>query len=467
MSRALGSSGTKSTSFTPGEAGQRLGHPLLRVGADGSRANPVHDDGGPRRRDGAELLEPAHQALQPHRVTRADDHDLVGQGEGAERGGVATGRHGVVAELLVVLEAEPTVDDDHLAERTAEGEDALEGGGPDLRPALGLGDAREDSQAGRRHGSQTGERRQVEAALVGGPRGGREPGRLVEERQRLRHRAAVGVGVDEHGGYAEPGQLARQGHRDGGPSGRAGRAPDGHHAALGGVDTDLVDRVASTLRTAAIEVCRRCGRRGGSGPTLRSLVAGQVIGEVISEVALEGQEGLVDGRGGLGECGLEVCQLDAAGDDAADTELTQSSFGVLVTVRSDPDDVHAGRPQLGDHGEVEATQVARDERHGAEPGGGGRHEVGQVRTAADDGDLARALEERGDPAVPPVSQRGEDVRHEVPWPGTGTRVNRDCLSTAAMTSATLSRGTRSWTAIAPDAAPKRPESWFTGETLTR
>ena len=70
VSRALGSSGTKSTSFTPGEAGQRLGHPLLRVGADGSRADPVHDDGGPRRRDGAELLQPAHQALQPHRVTR-------------------------------------------------------------------------------------------------------------------------------------------------------------------------------------------------------------------------------------------------------------------------------------------------------------------------------------------------------------------------------------------------------------
>ena len=160
-------------------------------------------------------------------------------------------------------------------------------------------------------------------------------------------------------------------------------------------------------------------------------------------------------------------QLDAAGDDAADTELAQSSFGVLVTVGSDPDDVHAGGPQLGDDGEVEAAQVARDERHGAEPGGGGRHEVGQVRTAADDGDLARALEKRGDPAVPPVSQRGEDVRHEVPWPGTGTRVNRDCLSTAAMTSATLSRGTRSWTAIAPDAAPNRPESWFTGETLTR
>ena len=56
------------------------------------------------------------------------------------------------------------------------------------------------------------------------------------------------------------------------------------------------------------------------------------------------------------------------------------------------------------------------------------------------------------------------MRHEVPWPGTGTRVNRDCLSTAAMISATLSRGTRSWTAIVDDAAPNRPESWATGET---
>ena len=142
-------------------------------------------------------------------------------------------------------------------------------------------------------------------------------------------------------------------------------------------------------------------------------------------------------------------------------------FGVLVAVGGDPDDVDAGREQLGDDREVEAAQVALDEGHGAEPGGGGRDEVGQVCTAADDGDLAGALEQRGHPAVPPVSERGEDLRHEVPWPGTGTRVNRDCLSTAAMTSATLSRGTRRRTAIAEEAAPNRPESWLTGDTLTR
>ena len=185
------------------------------------------------------------------------------------------------------------------------------------------------------------------------------------------------------------------------------------------------------------------------------------------ELAVEGVQGRVGGHRLLGERRLELGELRVAGHHAGDAELVQPALRLLVTVGRDPDHVHARRPELRDGREVEAAQVARDEGDRAEAGRRRRDEVGQVRAAADDAHLARGLQECRDPAVPAVAERREDMRHEVPWPGTGTRVNRDCLSTAAMISATLSRGTRSWTAIVDDAAPNRPESWVTGETLTR
>ena len=127
----------------------------------------------------------------------------------------------------------------------------------------------------------------------------------------------------------------------------------------------------------------------------------------------------------------------------------------------------SGGPQLHHGGQVEAAQVAGDEGDRAEAGRGRGDEIGQIGAAAHDGHLPRRPEQGRHAAVPAVAERGEDVGHEVPWPGTGTRVKRDCRSTAAMISATLSRGTRSWTAMLDAAAPNRLASGFTGETLTR
>jgi len=79
--------------------------------------------------------------LQPDRVTRADGQDLVGNLKGGERGGIASRSQRVVAELFVVFEAEPAVDDREAGKPSGEGEDVLEGGSAKLRPPLGLGDA--------------------------------------------------------------------------------------------------------------------------------------------------------------------------------------------------------------------------------------------------------------------------------------------------------------------------------------
>jgi len=139
---------------------------------------------------------------------------------------------------------------------------------------------------------------------------------------------------------------------------------------------------------------------------------------------------------------------------------------VLVVRGRHTDDGNAELAQLGHGREVEAAQVVGDQRHRPESGGGGGHEVGQIGASADDLDLAGALEEGGDAALPLVAQRREDPGHE-PCPGTGTSVNRACLSTNPMTVATLSRGTRSCTDVVELDAPNRPLSWVTGVTLTR
>ena len=230
---------------------------------------------------------------------------------------------------------------------------------------------------------------------------------------------------------------------------------------LGGVDAAGVGPPPPGLHGAAI------GVREGAGRPATGLVAGRAPGPT----RRRGR-----GRGSRGASATTGCSVRAASNSASSTlPGTTRATPSWCSRRSDSSSpsgaipttcTPAARSWATDR-EVEAAQVARHERDRAEARRRRRDEVGQVRAAADDGDLARGLEERRDPAVPAVAERREDMRHEVPWPGTGTRVNRDCLSTAAMTSATLSRGTRSWTAIVDEAAPNRPASWVTGETLTR
>ena len=118
------------------------------TGPDGGAAHPVDDGQGLRRRHGAELLQAPHEALERHGVGPAHRDHGVGGGEAGEGRLVAAGRGRVVAELLVVLEAEAAVDDDERHEGAAELEHPLERRRPHLGPPLGLGQAGQHPQSG-------------------------------------------------------------------------------------------------------------------------------------------------------------------------------------------------------------------------------------------------------------------------------------------------------------------------------
>ena len=88
---------------------------------------------GRRRGDDGEVLHAAHEALEPDRVGGADDDEVVGGLEGGQGRGVAAGRGGVVAELLVVLEREPDVDDDVVDDPAGQAQHVLDGARPAAR----------------------------------------------------------------------------------------------------------------------------------------------------------------------------------------------------------------------------------------------------------------------------------------------------------------------------------------------
>ena len=175
----------------------------------------------------AELLQTPDETLERHRVGAADGHDDVGGREGGQRRLVASRRHGVVAQLLVVLEAEAAVDDDDLHERAGSARAPAR-----ARPRAPRATARPwaGPVSTRRPRDDLGrdarERGQVEQALVGRTAGRGDAGRLVEQPEGLRHAAAVGVGVDEQHLDATAGDLGRQRRRDRRAPGRAGGSPD-------------------------------------------------------------------------------------------------------------------------------------------------------------------------------------------------------------------------------------------------
>ena len=215
---------------------------------------------------------------------------------------------------------------------------------------------------------------------------------------------------------------------------RAGRTPDRDHVRT---RLDAVGRTARPRR----EVRRRRGRstserrRAYRTDLCRAGVPPSV------QLAFEGVQGRVGGARPLGEGRLELGELRVAG-----TTRTMPSW---CRRRSDSSSPWAAIPTTCTPADRSwATAVRSRPRRSPEtsatvprPPPPSRRGRADPRSGAML--LARGLEEGRDPAVPAVAERREDMRHEVPWPGTGTRVNRDCLSTAAMISATLSRGTGS------------------------
>ena len=136
---------------------------------------------------------------------------MVGGLQGDEGRGVSAGRGRVVAELLVVLEREPDVDDDVVDDPTGQPQDVLDGARPQLGPPLGARQAGEHPQPGDDLGRQPGQPGDVQGPLFGRPGRGDGTGRLVDEPEHLGNARAPGVEVDEQGAHAGAGETGRRG----------------------------------------------------------------------------------------------------------------------------------------------------------------------------------------------------------------------------------------------------------------
>ncbi|OPZ48695.1 MAG: hypothetical protein BWY91_03164 [bacterium ADurb.BinA028] len=225
----------------PGETFERIRDEPLRLRPDRSGPDAVDDNDGLGGSDRAELLQPPDEPLQGHRIAASDDDSGISQLQRRERRLIAARRLRVVAEFLVVLQAEADVHDDIVDERAAYLKDPLQRGPADLGPAFGLGYPGEDPQTGTDLQRQPSEGGEVESALLGRSGRGRDAWGFVEQREGLRDAPAIGVGVDQQ--HLAPQQSELDGEVDGdrGAPWRAGRAPDRNHVAEGVAHRDRVD----------------------------------------------------------------------------------------------------------------------------------------------------------------------------------------------------------------------------------
>ena len=150
VSIAALSSGTRTASVTPAYRARACATASAGLRARDRRADPV-DQHHARRAEPelGELGQPADQPLDAHRVARADHHDDVGRLERAEGGRVAPRRPGVVAEHLVLLQAEAAVDDRPLREPARDRPHGVERRRRQLGPTVGARDPGQHPQVGR------------------------------------------------------------------------------------------------------------------------------------------------------------------------------------------------------------------------------------------------------------------------------------------------------------------------------
>ena len=164
----------------------------------------------------------AGQPGQADGIGGADEQDLVGCLERLDREPVALGTYADVGGR-VLLEAEAGVDHD-LGLAPGALHDRGQGARTHLDPTVRAGQAGDDQQVVGEpalHGREPF----VDRPARDQP-GGREQSRdLVEDAELLGDRAAVGVGVEEHGREPAAGQLGGEGRGQGGPTGRAARIP--------------------------------------------------------------------------------------------------------------------------------------------------------------------------------------------------------------------------------------------------
>ena len=317
--------------------------------------------------DDGDLLHGAHQPLEPHGVGRAHDDELVGRLERREGGGVAAGRDGVVAELLVVLDGEADVDDDVLGDPAGQAQDVLDRSGPQLGPAVGAREAGEDPHPRQHLGGQARERRDVEGALLARPGRRGDAGRLVDEAEHLGDRGAPGVEVDEQAAHPRAGEDGREGGGDRGAARRSGGSPDDGDGARAGCRSASVAAGGS----AAVPERRlgpalhRTGRpRRGRSSSTRTRAA--------SARADLGSGVIRDGAGSRRRAG------------AAGARPRRRRCATRPATRT------PWPGEVADGVAVETAQVGRHDRHAGQPGRADREQLGEVGTAPDERDVGGA-----------------------------------------------------------------------------
>jgi hypothetical protein len=96
-----------------------------------------HDpDGGVCADRLVQRFETVHEPPDPDRICGGDGEHVVGATEHGERYRVPARRQGVEREFLVVLEAEPNIDERRSFVIAQEVEDRLDGCGAELRPPI-------------------------------------------------------------------------------------------------------------------------------------------------------------------------------------------------------------------------------------------------------------------------------------------------------------------------------------------
>ena len=363
----------------PGEPVERLPDPTLRIRSDGGGPHPVDDDSRLRGRGRRERLHGTDQSLEPDRVPRSHDEELVGGREGRECGGIASRRGRVVRELLVVLDAEAQVEDDDRSQPTSQGEDLLDRGLAHLGPPGGTPDAGDHPQPGRDLWGQPGQLGQVEAPELGGPGCRRDTRRLVEDGQRLRHGGPVGIEVDQDHRCPEVGDLCGDVDRQGRPPGRSRRSPD---------------REDAPLLLGLLETVRR---------------AGTVVRHRDRLIGVEGSAKGVVGRSL--DAGTDLGRVEPGVDEGRDAHLPEQSLGGFVSLRRRTDHRQPAASEGQDGLPIQPADVRPDDCHVTVAGRRGAEQVREVRAPALHADPWDLTEARDQARLPRVADGDNEVGH--------------------------------------------------------
>ena len=311
--------------------------------------------------------------MQADRVGPGHGHHQVGPLDRQPGHRVAAQADLVVEELLVLLEAEAGVDHGDREGGPEQLEQRLPGARADLGPQLGPGQPGQDpGTAGSGPPDRLPEPQGVQLAPSGDPGRPGQPGRVVEEPERLRDGASIGVGVDQQDLTAGGGRLEGEVDGDGRAARAALRPPDRRQ------DPPPV----------AVRLCR--GRPGPGGSSASAGVAAAGSGSVARAARAR--------------------STSASGGSASEATCRSPSWRRRRSLSSSPaaatpTTASPARGQPGQRVPVQPAGPGGDHRHLGLSGGGHGEQVAQVVAPVQHLRRQPARPGRPGPAPPPMPPR--------------------------------------------------------------